>query len=143
MTYRLASTGSATTQVDVVSEINLAGALAQFGKAGVIQEVANRITAEFVRNFEARLAPPAEAPSPASPAAPSGGEPKPSGEVGGKTSSLAVGNLLWSVLRDWIGALFRRLTGRATLRTSIVRVFPRLLGRRGLRTRVQVHAATA
>ena len=56
MTYRLSGgeNGDAT-RVDVASEINLAGALAQFGKAGVIQEVASRLTNDFVRNFEAKL----------------------------------------------------------------------------------------
>src|SRR5690606_4845620 len=52
MTYRLADgTTPGATRVDVVSNINLAGPLAQFGKSSVIQEVANRITAEFMRNF--------------------------------------------------------------------------------------------
>ena len=53
MTYRL-SEGAApdATRVEVVSDINLAGSLAQFGKGAIMQEVANRITAEFVKNFE-------------------------------------------------------------------------------------------
>lgn len=44
------------TRVEVASDISLAGALAQFGKAGVMQEVAAQLTAEFVRNFTARMA---------------------------------------------------------------------------------------
>src|SRR5690348_2169177 len=40
-------------RVDVVCELALAGALAQFGKAAVIREIANRITSEFARNVEA------------------------------------------------------------------------------------------
>ena len=56
MTYRLTEGSSPTaTRVDVTSDINLAGSLAQFSKGAVMQEVANRITAEFVRNFEQAL----------------------------------------------------------------------------------------
>lgn len=112
MTYRLSPKGATATHVDVVSEINLAGSLAQFGKAGVIQEIANQITAEFVRNFEAKLDPPAAsvgpvvdaatAPTPPSPASPG---------QGGSAPGLNVGALLWSILRDRIGSL-ARLLGR-------------------------------
>ena len=96
MTYRL-SEGSTTgaTRVDVTSDINLAGPLAQFGKGAVMQEVANRITAEFVRNFEAELAH-----IPGAQAAPS--------ESGVSGQSLDAGNLLWSILRERFLALFRR-----------------------------------
>lgn len=58
MTYRVQpSTATAGgSQVDIDSDISLAGALAQFGKAAVMQEIANRMTDEFVRRFEAQLA---------------------------------------------------------------------------------------
>jgi uncharacterized protein len=95
MTYRL-SEGSATgaTRVEVASDINLAGPLAQFGKGAVMQEVANRITAEFVRNFEAELS--------ASPGQAAPSESAVSGQ------SLDAGNLLWSILRERFLALFRK-----------------------------------
>lgn len=58
MTYRVhpstATPGAA--RVDIDSDISLAGALAQFGKAAVMQEIASRMTEEFVRRFEAQLA---------------------------------------------------------------------------------------
>ena len=58
MTYRVqpsaATPGAA--RVDIDSDISLAGALAQFGKAAVMQEIAGRMTEEFVRRFEAQLA---------------------------------------------------------------------------------------
>jgi uncharacterized protein len=62
----------------------------------VMQEVANRITAEFVRNFETRLS------------AASG--PVNAGSEGSSESSksLDAGNLLWSILRERFLALFRR-----------------------------------
>jgi carbon monoxide dehydrogenase subunit G len=110
MTYRLSGgEGGAPTHVDVVSEINLAGALAQFGKAGVIQEVASRLTAEFVRNFEAKLAP---ASTPAGgPTAGTAAQPAPAASAS-PPQSLDAGNLIWSILKDRIIGLFRRLTGK-------------------------------
>jgi uncharacterized protein len=97
MTYRLTETGApGATRVDVISDISLAGPLAQFSKGAVMQEVANRITTEFVRNFEAALS-----------AAPGGAD----GAVedsGVASPPLDAGNLLWSILRDRLLALFRR-----------------------------------
>jgi len=99
MTYRLERTDAGGTRVDIISEINLAGALAQFGKGAVLQEIASRITAEFVRNFEQRLTgtstiatPHASAPRAADPTAP-----------------MDAGNLLWSIMRDRVAAFFRGL----------------------------------
>ncbi len=97
MTYRLTEGSSAgSTRVDVVSDINLAGPLAQFGKGTVMQAVANRITEEFVKNFEQAL-------SAAS------GEVQ-AGTVGPTASSqsLDAGNLLWSIVRERFLKLFRR-----------------------------------
>jgi uncharacterized protein len=97
MTYRLSEGGSpGATRVDVASDINLAGPLAQFGKGAVMQEVANRITAEFVRNFERGLS-----------TAPGAGE---AGSPQSTPSSLPLdaGNLLWSILRERFLALFRK-----------------------------------
>ena len=115
MTYRLsAGEGSAPTHVDVLSEINLAGALAQFGKAGVIQEVASRLTNEFVRNFEAKLE--AEAPAQDGAALMSSiGSASPPHHAGEKPApqALDAGNLLWSILRDRMAALLRRIMGKA------------------------------
>jgi carbon monoxide dehydrogenase subunit G len=97
MTYRLTEGNSpGSTRADVVSDINLAGPLAQFSKGTVMQEVANRITAEFVRNFEQALS-----------AAP--GEPQVTGaHSAGPSQPLDAGNLLWSIIRERFRALFRR-----------------------------------
>jgi carbon monoxide dehydrogenase subunit G len=97
MTYRLTEGSSpAATRVDVISDINLAGPLAQFSKGAVMQEVANRITAEFVKNFEQALsaAPGAAQSGPAVAAAPN--------------QPLDAGNLLWSIIRERFLALFRK-----------------------------------
>jgi carbon monoxide dehydrogenase subunit G len=118
MTYRLSGgEGGQPTHVEVVSEINLAGALAQFGKAGVIQEIAGRLTNEFVRNFEAKLSPSAPQPGTdrASDTAPAGdASASPSASASASPAqSLDAGNLIWSILKDRMLGLFRRLTGRA------------------------------
>jgi carbon-monoxide dehydrogenase small subunit len=47
---------AAATHVDVDVGYTLTGMLAQFGRSGLVQDVANRLTAAFVRNLEARLA---------------------------------------------------------------------------------------
>ena len=97
MTYRL-SEGSrpGLTRVDVVSDINLAGPLAQFGKGAVMQEVANRITAKFVKNFESALA--------------EGSEKVNAGleEPAASNQPLDAGNLVWSILLERFLSLFRR-----------------------------------
>jgi uncharacterized protein len=116
MTYRLSGgEGGAPTRVDVVSEINLAGALAQFGKAGVIQEVAVRLTNEFVRNFEAKLE--AAAPVGSGSDAPSGvssasAKASNNSDAAQRPEALDAGNLLWAILREKIVGLFKGLMGK-------------------------------
>jgi carbon monoxide dehydrogenase subunit G len=113
MTYRLSGgEGGQPTHVEVVSEINLAGALAQFGKAGVIHEIAGRLTNEFVRNFEARLSPPpATGTDPAS-AQPTAAPAPGAAAVPPRAQALDAGNLIWSIVRDKVVGLIRWLTGR-------------------------------
>jgi uncharacterized protein len=100
MTYRLTD-GSAlgATRVEVVSDISLAGSLAQFGKSAVMQEVANRITAEFVGNFEQGLSTATGTAAEAATSSPS------------QPRALDAGNLFWSVLRERFLALFRKRPG--------------------------------
>ena len=43
------------TAVSAESDVQLSGAIAQFGRTGIIAEVANVLVADFVRNVEARL----------------------------------------------------------------------------------------
>jgi carbon monoxide dehydrogenase subunit G len=42
------------TRVDITSEVNVSGRVAQFGR-GIMQDVASRLIAEFARNLEARI----------------------------------------------------------------------------------------
>jgi carbon monoxide dehydrogenase subunit G len=103
MTYRVGEAATpGATRVDVVSDINLAGPLAQFGKGTVMQEIAGRITADFVRNFEAHLSAISDA----------SGSSAPRPQL--KPQSLDAGNLLWSVLRARIRAFFDKLFGRSS-----------------------------
>jgi carbon monoxide dehydrogenase subunit G len=102
LTYRLEDAGAGATRIRIDSEINLAGALAQFGKAAVVQEIANRITGQFVKNLEVRLA--ASTPVAA-------GEPVVTPPAPLAARPLDAGGLMWLILRDRIVALFRRLFG--------------------------------
>lgn len=43
------------TAVTAESDVQLSGAIAQFGRTGIIAEVSNVLVADFVRNVEARL----------------------------------------------------------------------------------------
>jgi carbon monoxide dehydrogenase subunit G len=103
LTYRLTEEGGAT-HVGIVSDFNLAGPLAQFGKGSIIQEIANRITAAFVENFESRLSS-----APAAIASRQDGTPAPAPQ-----RSLDAGNLIWTILRERLRAFFRGLLGRSS-----------------------------
>ena len=83
------------TRIDVSVGYTLTGALAQFSRTGLIQDVANRLTATFAKNLEARLGggPADQAPPPAA-------------------AELNAGSLLLSVIAGRVRALVRRLLGR-------------------------------
>jgi len=44
------------TRVVVAADVQLSGGIAQFGRTGLLTEIANQLVAEFVRNAEAELA---------------------------------------------------------------------------------------
>lgn len=95
MRYTVAPGAQGGSNVEIVSDISLAGALAQFGKAAVMQEIANRMTNEFVRQFEARMAQRL-------------GE-EGAGEVeAAAPQSLDAGKLLWGVAKDRVSGMFRK-----------------------------------
>lgn len=55
--FALSPAGEGRTRVDVNTDLNLTGSVAQYGRAsGLIDEVARQIIADFVRNLEAELA---------------------------------------------------------------------------------------
>ena len=53
--YRLVALDGASTHVEVSIGYRLTGMLAQFGRAGLVQDLAARLTSAFAQNVEARL----------------------------------------------------------------------------------------
>ncbi|PZQ97660.1 MAG: hypothetical protein DI533_10820 [Cereibacter sphaeroides] len=51
------------TKVVVDADIQLSGTIAQFGRTGIIQEIANVMISDFVRNVEAQLPAPSATPA--------------------------------------------------------------------------------
>lgn len=94
ITYRLVPTSDGrSTEVAVNVGYTLTGMLAQFGRAGIVQDVATRLTAAFVTNLEARLGGKAVADLPAADA------------------GLNAGSLVFSVIAGRLKDLFRRHFG--------------------------------
>lgn len=72
--FNLAPRDERTTRVDVETDLNLTGAVAQYGRAsGLIDAVAEQIIAEFVRNLEGDLAKSSPTDSAAAQTSPPGG----------------------------------------------------------------------
>ena len=88
--------GGAATRVDVDLEYTLTGPLAQFGRSGLVQDIARRMTSAFARNVEARLDDKAGAP---------GGLPD-------RVAELNAGSLVFSAVWARIKALLRSVLGR-------------------------------
>jgi carbon-monoxide dehydrogenase small subunit len=90
--YRLVERGPEATRVDVTIQFLLAGRLAQFSRAGIVNDIANQITIAFARNLEARLSGTGDGDSPA--------------------PALDAGNLvfkaLWTKIRATVVGLIRR-----------------------------------
>jgi carbon-monoxide dehydrogenase small subunit len=88
--------GGAASRVDVDVGCTLTGMLAQFGRAGLVQDIAGRLTAAFAQNLEARLS----ARDDAEHSPPS-------------ASELNAGSLITTVLLGRVKDLIRRIFGRA------------------------------
>jgi len=106
VTFRLQADG-AGTRVDIVSDVALAGAVAQYGRAqGVIADVAQVIIDTFAENLRrqiaARGAPAAAATPPPTAAAPSlGAAPEPMAPA--EAPALSVFAVLLGVIKRWFG----------------------------------------
>jgi uncharacterized protein len=101
MDYRLQPVDGGT-EVTVDADVTLAGAIAQIGRTGLVQETANILVQDFVRALEAQLAPaaqiaPAEAPS----------------DAAAKTDPREIrgGSLGLQALWAWLRTLLRGLLG--------------------------------
>jgi carbon monoxide dehydrogenase subunit G len=108
---RLVPEGPAT-KVIVEADIQLSGAIAQFGRTGLINEVASVLIGDFVRNAEAELAAPVAAPQPASPeereaAVFDHGAPART-FTPSQAPSLSIMRLMMAGFKSWFRALFRR-----------------------------------
>jgi aerobic carbon-monoxide dehydrogenase small subunit len=88
--------GGACASVDVDVGYTLTGMLAQFGRSGLVQDIASRLTAAFARNLEARLS-----------AGDDAGRSPPS------ALELNAGSLITTVLLSRVKDFIRRIFGRA------------------------------
>ncbi|MBS7699695.1 MULTISPECIES: SRPBCC family protein [unclassified Chelatococcus] len=102
------------TKVVVDADVQLSGAIAQFGRTGIINEVANVLVADFVRNAEAELAEGAapgeavhttrEAPLARATGATSGA----AATAPAAAKPISGFGLILSVLKSWLASLFVR-----------------------------------
>jgi carbon monoxide dehydrogenase subunit G len=114
--YRLSEeVNPAGTGVDISVEFSLTGRLAQFGRAGIVNDIATRFTADFAKNLAAALAaeaaPVAASPtsSPGSDASPAPPRSQPSPDL---PNELNAGRLIASVLWGRIKAFLKSIFGR-------------------------------
>jgi carbon-monoxide dehydrogenase small subunit len=92
ISYRLLpATDGQSTEVAMTIGYTLTGMLAQFGRAGIVRDVAARLTEAFAKNLEARL----------------GGKTAPDASMAG----LDAGSLLLSIAAGRLKGLFRKLFG--------------------------------
>jgi uncharacterized protein len=107
------------TRVEAVTDFNITGRLAQFGRGGMMQDVSNRLLRDFATCLSTRLAEPAPAPEPTGAEAVAGdAEPEqvastpPPAATPPPTAPAAQplkgGSLFFSVLWERIKNLFRR-----------------------------------
>jgi carbon-monoxide dehydrogenase small subunit len=84
-----------STRVDILVRAHLSGPLAQFSRAGIVEDVARRLTRTFAQNLEQQL---------------SGGAVV--HDAGAESTPLKLGSLLLSAWRARLQALLSRLFGR-------------------------------
>jgi uncharacterized protein len=117
VTFRLQPDG-AGTRVDIVSDVALAGAVAQYGRAqGVIADVAQVIIDTFAENLRRQIAARAAPAAAATAAAPTGAAPAAAPSLGpapepmapAEAPALSAFSVLLGVIKRWFG----RRTGAA------------------------------
>ena len=94
--------GGAATRVDVEVGFALTGPLAQFSRSSIVTDIARRMTDAFAQNLRARLSHDRSDSSDSPPPA--------------QVTELNAGALVFSVFRDRIVGLFKRLFGRGGAR---------------------------
>ncbi|MFE3836525.1 CoxG family protein [Pseudogemmobacter sonorensis] len=93
------------TRVVVDADVQLSGAIAQFGRTGIIQEIASVLISDFVRNVEAALpdaSAPAQSADPTAQTSAAAPRPAPAPRPIGGT------RILWLTVKNMIAKLFRR-----------------------------------
>lgn len=91
------------TRVEVDADVQLSGSIAQFGRTGIVEEIAATLISDFVANVEQAL--PETAAAPASRAEAAGAAAaRQTGGAGGNRP-LSGTRLLWISLRNWFRAL--------------------------------------
>lgn len=89
------SSSNGISQVTVDADVSLSGAIAQFGRTGLVEEITKRLIEEFVECLEAKL----------------------SAETAEEAAEITAGevkgiSLFFASFASWIGKFFRRLFGR-------------------------------
>ncbi len=100
--YHLTGTDGGT-DVAVESDISLAGAVAQFGRTGLMEEVTSRMLQQFAANLETQFGADTTADAPAICAAPVAAPP---------ATPMNLGGILWASVLAWLRSLFARSRGR-------------------------------
>lgn len=115
----LMSADGSGSLVTVEVDYALSGSLAQFGRAGIVRELASALTAQFASNLAARLVADAAAAAPAGmalerPVATEGPALRPAVGATGThaTAPLSAGSLWWQVLRARWSRLIEHITRR-------------------------------
>ena len=106
MSCTLLPEGNAT-RVDVSADVQLSGSIAQFGRTGLITEIANQLVAEFVKNAETELG----NRNPGTSGANNPQADTPSRDVpygSGAVKPLNTTSLLFAALKGWLKSLFKK-----------------------------------
>ncbi|MGY3617808.1 SRPBCC family protein [Bradyrhizobium sp. USDA 10063] len=108
MLCKLLPEGNAT-RVDVLADVQLSGSIAQFGRTGLIAEIANQLVAEFVRNAETELG--ARSDAAAADNAQAGSSTTSVAQFppgSGAVKPLNTTSLVLAALKGWLSSLFKK-----------------------------------
>jgi hypothetical protein len=98
------------TRVDVTADVQLSGSIAQFGRTGLLTEIANQLVAEFVRNAETELGNRNEGAAGADNSQ-ADVSAKPISQTSPGASSvkpLNTNSLFWAALKGWLKSLLKK-----------------------------------
>ncbi|WP_454620922.1 SRPBCC family protein [Bradyrhizobium cenepequi] len=109
MLCKLVPEGDAT-RVDVHADVQLSGAIAQFGRTGLITEIANQLVGEFVRNAETELGARSVAAAGADNAQADSSTKSVAqfSPASGAVKPLNTTSLFFAALKGWVSSLFKK-----------------------------------